>query len=194
MPRGARGLSQGEGPTRTLHVSLCAQHSPRTLFLTALLGKLRHRANAGIQGPGTTLPPPCPCSTLQPSWHWVLPSPIAPGSALGCNSPSPSLVEHAGGGGCGWVPEGPPHRKPRQTFHQLQPCPHPTRLPGPRARFPGHETGSEPTAAARGPVGGPGPKTLPPLVFFPVNLRESSRQHPGSGATRAHEIFRGQSF
>lgn len=142
----------------TVHPSAAKEHP-----FCCITGETEARGNTGSQGRGTTLPPLAPAAPSHLAGTGRFPAPLHQDRHRdAAHHPHPDPWWNVLWGGAG----GPPHRKSRQTFHQLQPCPYPTQLPGPCARFPGHGTGSEPTAAARRLGGGPGPKTLPPLVFF----------------------------
>lgn len=178
MRCGCAQRCQGSTPGTWSHQDLaCLTVHPaqlKSIFSVALLGKLRHGAT---QEPRTTLPPLAPAAPSNLAGTRRFPGPLHRDQhqdAAHHPHPNPWWNILGGEGGCGWAPGVPPHRQPRHTFHQLQPCPNPTRLPGPRAHFPGHGTGSEPTAAACWLGGGPWPKTLPPLVFSCKSLRRLS--------------------
>lgn len=199
-----RGSASGTRSHQDLACLTVHAAEPKSIFSAALLEKLSHGATQGARAPGPHSLP-LPLAPAAPSHLASTVRFLAPlhrdrhRDAAHHPHPDPrwNVPGRGGCGGCGWVPGGSLHREPRQTFHQLQPCPHPTRLPGPHARFPGRGTGSEPTTAVCRPGGGggaaPGQK-LSLRLFFPVNPHEGSQQRPGSGAVRAHEIFRGQSF
>lgn len=149
-----------------------------------------HRAPSTAQGhpksqsPG---PPSLPVSLQHPA-----------GTSL-----APQLREHTrmqSASPCCWNvlwegSRGPPHPKPRQPFHQLQPCPHPTRLSGPCARFPGQGVGwaASPPQLRAGLGAAPG-QQLSLHLFFPVNPHESSRQRRDPGPCEPMKYSEGKAF
>lgn len=122
-----------------------------------------------------------------PTWH--LPGPAGLGPHQGAvSTPIPA------GTSPGTPSKDPPHSKPSQPFHQLQPCPHPTRLSGPCARFPGQGWGGLAAHHSCEPAWGrPRANSFPSFVFSCKSTRKLSAAaaEPRSGAVRAHEIFTG---
>lgn len=147
-----------------------------------------HRAPSTAQGhPESQSPgPPSlpPCVPAAPSWHF--PGPAGQGAHRDAVS-IPMLLERPVGGLQGSPPPQTPSALPPAA---AVPPSHPALRALCPFSWPGGGVGSEPTTAASRPRGGPGPAAFPPLVFSCKSTRKLSAA-PGSGAVRAHEIFRG---
>lgn len=116
-----------------------------------------------------------------PTWH--LPGPA--GQHQGAlSTPIPAGTSR------GRAPGVPPTPNPVSPSSSCSRAPIPPGSPGPVPVFLARGgVGSEPTAAASRPGGGPGPAAFPRFVFSCKSTRRLSAAAPGSGAVRAHEIF-----